>query len=65
MSAAEPPPAEPPNRFALRAVTPKGRATVVVTKLADGRIEFALHGGGAWVFAVEEDELIKVLVRWV
>jgi hypothetical protein len=38
---------------------------VVVTKLADGRIEFALHGGGAWVFAVEEDELIKVLVRWV
>ncbi|MBV9162484.1 MAG: hypothetical protein JO281_13235 [Pseudonocardiales bacterium] len=70
MSTAEPPPAGRRNRVVLPATcsvhqAPRGRTTVAVSKLSDGRIEFEPHGSGGCVFAVEEDELIKALLRWV
>ncbi|MBV9161682.1 MAG: hypothetical protein JO281_09070 [Pseudonocardiales bacterium] len=69
MSTAEPPPAGRRNRIVLPATcsvhqAPKGLTTVAVTKLANGRIEFDPHLSGACVFAVDEDELIKILLRW-
>jgi hypothetical protein len=70
MSTAEPPSAGRRNRVVLPATcsvhqAPRGRTTVTVTRLADGRIEFHLHSSGACVFTVEEDELIKALLRWL
>jgi hypothetical protein len=70
MSTPEPPPsAGRRNRIVLPATcsvhqAPRGRTTVAVTKLADGRIEFDPHLSGTGAFAVEEDELIKILLRW-
>lgn len=61
-------PPEPPagrrNRIVLPAKAARGLTTVAVTKLADGQVEFDPHGSGACVFTVEEDELIKILLRW-
>jgi hypothetical protein len=68
MSPPEPPSDGRRNRIVLPATfwvhqAPRGRTTVAVSRLADGRIEFDPHGSGACVFAVEEDELIKTLLR--
>jgi len=43
---------------------PKGFISVVVTRLADGRLEFDSHAGGACTFTIEEHELIKAILRW-
>ncbi|MGB6162760.1 MAG: hypothetical protein WCF33_14330 [Pseudonocardiaceae bacterium] len=64
----------PAQRIVLRATcsahTPSGATKPAVikmgmAKLPNGRIEFTPHLTGACVFTVDEDELIKVLVRWV
>jgi hypothetical protein len=65
MSPVEQPPAERRDRVVLPARTPRGVIKVTVTKLPNDRIEFAPHLNGACVFAVEEDELIKILMRWI
>jgi len=41
-----------------------GGVSVVATKLPEGRIEFAPRASDARAFTVEEDELIKALLRW-
>lgn len=66
MSAPEPPPARSPNRIALAGVWREGgHVSVVVTKLANGQIEFTPQLSGARAFAVDEDDLIRALLRWV
>ncbi len=65
MSPVEPPSAERRDRVVLLAKTPRGVIKVAVTKLPNDRIEFDPHLNEACVFAVKEDELIKILVRWI
>jgi hypothetical protein len=65
MSPVEPPPAGRLHRIVLPATTPSGVITVGVAKLPDDRIEFDPRLNRTRVFAIEEYELIKVLVRWV
>jgi hypothetical protein len=69
MSAPEESSAQRQNRVVLRGVCsvhqgPKGFISVVVTRLADGRLEFDPHASGACTFTIEEHELIKDILRW-
>jgi hypothetical protein len=41
-----------------------GHISVLVTKLADGRIAFTTNVTGARGFAIEQDELVEALLRW-
>jgi hypothetical protein len=66
----EPPSAQRRNRVVLSATCavhrgPSGVTSAAVSKLPDGRIEFAPHVSGACTFTVEEGELVNALVRWL
>jgi hypothetical protein len=69
MSAPEDSSAQRQNRVVLRGICsvhqgPKGFISVVVTRLAGGRLEFDPDASGACTFTVEEHELIKAILRW-
>jgi hypothetical protein len=69
MSTPEESSAQRQNQVALRGICsvhqgPKGFISVVVTKLADGRLEFDPHASEACTFTIEEHELIKAILRW-
>lgn len=73
MNVPTPPPAQRATLCATCSTraTPGGEATtrvirMTVAKLPNGRIKFTPHLTGVpFVFALDEDDLLKCLVRWV